>query len=617
MSANYVRIPTSVVHLTPFVEAGVLGAAEVHLGDWLTRAAHGADPLVSLGLAMAAWAAQHGHACADLDELADVVSAEHALRHDETEPLPFTWPESDTWLAALEAATEMVRTVDSLDAVPVTDARPLVLHGHRLYLQRYWTDECSVAVSLRQRAADVAVSLSPDAAATLEALLPALDASEPNLQREAAEVVLRNRVSMIVGGPGTGKTYSVSRLLAVLLQQDPHLRIALAAPTGKAAARLQESIAAALGRPDVMARISAEVHATLAAVIPTTIHRLLGPLGSTGQRFRHDAENPLPHDVVVIDETSMVSMPLLARLLESVRPDARLVLIGDPDQLESVELGAVLADLVEVAVVHPAGPLAGRGQRLVRGHRYGGDTPIAMFADAIRRGDAAEALQHLRSKAEVDGSSIHLYETDDPMRPEVIAAVEHVVSPSLLQLRSAAEAGDGAAALAAAAEVRVLCAHRRGPYGAAEWNRLAERWMYGAEGAGSLWFAGRPLLATRNDPRLGVANGDTGVVIRDDGRLVAVFQTGLGMRTFEIVQLEGVETAYAMTIHKSQGSEYPTVVLVLPPPDSPLVGRELVYTGATRAKSTLHVVGSVPSLESSLRTPAHRMTGLADALRSP
>jgi exodeoxyribonuclease V alpha subunit len=303
--------------------------------------------------------------------------------------------------------------------------------------------------------------------------------------------------------------------------------------------------------------------------------------------------------------------------LESVRPDARLVLIGDPDQLESVELGAVLADLVQVAVTAPSGPLAGRGQRLVRGHRYGGDTPIALLADAIRRGDPAEALDHLRSNAEVDGSSIHLHETDDPMRPAVIAAVEHVVSPSLLQLRSAAEAGDGAAALAAAAQVRVLCAHRSGPFGAADWNRLAERWMYGAAGAGSMWFAGRPLLATRNDARLGVANGDTGVVIRDQGRLVAVFQTGMGMRTFELVQLEGVETAYAMTIHKSQGSEYPTVVLVLPPANSPLVGRELVYTGATRAKNTLHVVGSVASLQASLATPAHRMTGLADALSSP
>lgn len=616
MSATNVRVPSSVAHLAPFVEVDVLGPAEVHLADWVVRAGGVTDPLVGLGAAMAVWAAHHGHTCADLDELVQVVTAEHALRHDDTTgEVPLEWPDLGAWEAALRAASEVVRVVDAPDSQSVTDARPLVLHGRRLYLQRYWADECAVAASLRARAADVAVTLTPEAVDTLEALLPAMDETEPNLQRRAADMVLRNRVSMIVGGPGTGKTYSVARLLGVLLQQDRSLRIALAAPTGKAAARLQESIAAALAQPDVMAHVSEAAHRTLAAIVPTTIHRLLGPLGSTGQRFRHDAANPLSHDVVIIDETSMVSLPLLARLLEAVRPEARLVLIGDPDQLESVELGAVLSDLVEVAITTPSGPMANRGERLLRGHRFGGATPIALLADAIRRGDDADALACLRSGAELDGSSIHLHETENPMTPAVLGPIEALLSPTLLQLRAAAEAGDGEQALAEAGAVRVLCAHRRGPYGAADWNRLAERWMYGPDGAGSAWFAGRPLLATRNDPRLGLANGDTGVVVRRDGRLVAVFQTGLGIRTFETVQLEAVETAYAMTIHKSQGSEYPTVVMVLPPATSPLVGRELVYTGATRAKTTLHVVGSVASLATSLHTPAHRMSGLADSLR--
>jgi exodeoxyribonuclease V alpha subunit len=237
------------------------------------------------------------------------------------------------------------------------------------------------------------------------------------------------------------------------------------------------------------------------------------------------------------------------------------------------------------------------------------------LADAIRRGATDEALVHLRLSADVRGASVHFHETSDPTAPAVVSEIERVVAPFLAQQRAAAEAGDVVAALQASASVRILCAHRRGPFGVETWNRLAEHWMIGAQGAGEAWFAGRPLLATRNDPRLGVANGDTGVVVRVGGRSLAVFETALGQQSFDPAQLDGVQTAYAMTVHKSQGSEYPTVVLVLPPESSPLAGRELVYTGATRAKTTLHVVGSERSLVRSLLTPAHRMTGLADALR--
>ena len=612
-----VRIPPSVVSLTPWVEAGVLGPTEVHLADWVARASGDDRALVALAVGMASWAAQHGHACADLRQLPEAVAAEHAVRNDDQSAVELEWPDTEHWLEVLRDAPAVVRCTDVVDEVAVLDQHPLVMHGSRVYLQRYWVDECGIAASLRTRAGDVSTELTPAAATVLEQLLPSLDHGEPNLQRAAADAVLTNRIALVVGGPGTGKTYSVARMLAVLLEQQPSLRVALAAPTGKAAARLQESIAAALQQPDVEQHISAEVRGTLAAVTPSTIHRLLGPLGDRRQRFRYDAANPLPHDVVVIDETSMVSLPLMARLLEAVRPDARLVLIGDPDQLESVDLGAVLGDLVQVVVDHPEGVLAGRGRRLVRGHRYGGDTPIALLADAVRRGDAATALQHLRADALVDGSSVRFHECLDPTTPAVVAAVEHVVGPQLAALRAAAEAGDAEGALAASAAVRILCAHREGPFGVSTWNRLAEQWMCGAAGAGSMWFPGRPLLATRNDPRLGLANGDTGVVVREGGELMAVFHTALGRQSFHPVQLADVRTAFAMTVHKSQGSEYPTVVLVLPPRTSPLVGRELVYTGATRAKTTLHVVGDPLSLTDCLATPARRMTGLADALRRP
>ncbi|MEN9646957.1 MAG: hypothetical protein RL238_3626 [Actinomycetota bacterium] len=611
-----VRVPPAVASLEPWVEAGVFGPTEVHVADWVVRASGNAHPLVMLAVGMASWAAQHGHACADLSALAEAVAAEHAVRNDDQSAVELAWPDPAEWSAALRGAADVVRVVDTVDAEPVFGPHPLVLHGDRVYLQRYWVDECGIASALRTRAGDLPADLTPTAAAVLEQLLPALDHGEPNLQRAAADAVVANRIALVVGGPGTGKTYSVARMLAVLLEQQPSLRVGLAAPTGKAAARLQESIAAALQQPDVEQHISAEVRHSLAAVTPTTIHRLLGPLGDRRQRFRYDASNPLPHDVVVIDETSMVSLPLMARLLEAVRPDARLVLIGDPDQLESVDLGAVLGDLVQVAVDRPEGVLAGRGCRLVRGHRYGGDTPIALVADAVRRGDAAMALQHLRADVVVDGSSVRFHECLDPTVPAAVAAVEQVVGPHLVALRAAAEAGDAEGALAASAAVRILCAHREGPFGVSTWNRLAEQWMCGPAGGGGVWFAGRPLLATRNDPRLGLANGDTGVVVREGGQLMAVFHTALGRQSFHPVQLSEVRTAFAMTVHKSQGSEYPTVVLVLPPRTSPLVGRELVYTGATRAKTTLHVVGDPVSFSDCLATPARRMTGLADALRS-
>ena len=672
MSPTDIHVPSHVEVLCPWVDAGVLGPAEVHLAGWAARAAGTAEPLVALGVAFAAWAARHGHTCADLPVLAEVVVAEHALADGPDDAPELPWPDPTAWAAALRATPAVVREVSGCDPEPVLDGCPLVLHGTRLYLQRYWMDECGAVASLRALAQPAEAGEPAAAVPTdvLDALLPPSADGEPNLQREAALAVARHRVSLLVGGPGTGKTYSVARLLAAMLVEQPELRIGLAAPTGKAAARLQESIAASLSDPVVTEFVPEAARTALAAVRPTTVHRLLGSLGLNRQRFRHGPELPLPHDVVVVDETSMVSLPLLARLLEAVRPDARLVLIGDPDQLESVDLGAVLRDLVDVAVDHPSGPLAGHGTRLLRGHRFGGGTPIALLAEAIRRGEAQDGLALLRAPsapasdpspaatvpptapppvtAEVGQLSLFgteaaaepaapvapeatparvsspvsssvrsltFLETTDPLAPAVVSQVRAIVEPVVQRMRAAAEAGDADTALAAVSELRVLCAHRRGPFGVSDWNRLVESWAFGPGGAGASWFAGRPLLATMNDPRLGMANGDTGVVIRSEGRLVAVFDTGLGRRPFDPVQLEGVDTAYAMTIHKSQGSEYGTVVMVLPPEGSPLVGRELVYTGATRARSALWVVGSAAAFSACVTTPARRMTGLADGLR--
>ena len=652
MSAVHVRVPESVQSLQQFVGAGVLGAAEVHFTAWLARAGGVTDPAVLLGAAMATWASQHGHSCAALDVLAAVVHRGEGSQGDVSDvsdaaaalPLTLPWPEPGQWVAALAAATDVVRVVHGPDTEPVLDQHPLVLWGSRLYLQRHWVDECAVAESLRARAAGVAEvgALSPTAIALLDNLLPADVDGEVNLQRQAAETVLRNQVSLLVGGPGTGKTYSLARILAVLMadaeSRGAALRVGLAAPTGKAAARMKESIASALSELQVLGHLPQVVHLALDALEPSTIHKLLGSLAPAQQhRFRHSATNPLPHDVVVIDETSMVSAPQMARLLEAVRPEARLLLIGDPDQLESVERGAVLGDIVAVAAPPDgsagSGPLAGVAVRLLRARRFKKGSPIALFADAVRTqrfDDAAkvtvplpdlEGLRTLRLERQqaAEGTEVPSMVFAVPSSPGHQAAAEkavhEVVTDYLTAARELALAGDGPGALQALANVRVLCAHRHGPYGVSHWNDLAEQWLFGKAGAPGIWYPGRPLLITRNDARTGLSNGDTGVVVAREGGVAAVFSVGGSVTEFDPVQLADVQTAFAMTVHKSQGSEYPTVVFVLPPATSPLATRELVYTGATRARDHLVLVGDDAALQQALSVRALRMTGLTDALR--
>jgi exodeoxyribonuclease V alpha subunit len=422
-------------------------------------------------------------------------------------------------------------------------------------------------------------------------------------------------LSVLVGGPGTGKTRTVAALLAVLLADGRHLDIALAAPTGKAAARLAEAFrAAALTLP-------ADLGARLAATEASTIHRLLGWQSRSASRFRHDAAHPLPHDVVIIDETSMVSLPLMAKLLDAVRPDAQLVLVGDPGQLASVEAGSVLGDVAgsvlaaDGSTSDVAGPLAGVVSSLTYSHRFPPGSPLDLFARAVRQGDADAALAVLADPASASAPrgalGWHRLSADSS---EGVDLIRSLALPAAEQAVAAAAGGGADAALTGLAAVRILCAHRRGPFGVDRWNRSMETWLAAAGHRTAGWYVGRPLLVTENDYPNGLFNGDMGVVVRHDDKAQVAFAAAGGTRLIAPSRLGEVETVHAMTIHKSQGSEFDHVVVVVPSSDSRLATRELLYTAVTRAQSRVTLVGDEASIRSAIERRVVRASGLADRL---
>ncbi|MBA2552559.1 MAG: exodeoxyribonuclease V subunit alpha, partial [Geodermatophilaceae bacterium] len=537
--------------LAAFNDAGVLEAADVHVALRLGRLGGESDPAVLLAAALAVRAVRLGSVCVDLERLREVY-----VEDVDIDALP--WPAYDDVVAGLRVSPLVVGS--SAGAL-----RPLRLvdtdEGLLLYLERYFRQEQTIRQFLDSRSGS---SPPYDTSELGAGLATAFPAAAPDRQRVAAALAVTRWTSVVTGGPGTGKTHTIARIVLLLQAQAPGLRVALAAPTGKAAARLEE-----------------EVGASGLDLRAMTLHRLLGWLPGSSSRFRHDATNRLPYDVVVVDECSMVSLTMMARLMEAVRPDARLVLVGDADQLASIDAGAVLADLVArpgggsvdpalarvvgadlAAVDDPLearlspGELAGLGNgmvRLSRGRRFGG--AIASLAVAIRNGDADEAMALLTSGA--DELSFHAPGDMSELQEDVIA--------TSLAVMSAAEAGDADGALAALEEHRLLCAHRHGPFGVAEWDRRAREWVQAATGQRLdpwTWYPGQPLLVTANDYDAKVYNGDTGVVVASRDGVVAVFGRAGEPVRLHPSRLAAVQTVYAMTIHRSQGSQYRRVSVV-------------------------------------------------------
>lgn len=640
--------------LRTFSEATVLAAADVRTALTLGRLVDGADDAVLLAVAFAVRAVRLSHVYVDLASVSTTAAADDEELGIDLDALP--WPDPRTWPSVVAASA-----LTAVGADATADGRgdrPLRLVGTRLYLDRYWQHERAIAADLLARSSSAPPTVDVDALrAGLDRLFPMASGVEPgaDLQRLAAATAVLRRFAVVAGGPGTGKTTTVARIVALLHEQAaasgaPAPRVALVAPTGKAAARLAEAVHAEAADLDV----SDHVRDALIATRASTLHRLLGWQPGNRSRFKHDQDNQLPHNVVIVDESSMVSLSLMAKLLCAVRDSARLVLVGDPRQLASVEAGAVLGDIVGPAadglqVRAPAlaaleavvgGPVAATdpgaavsiGDGIVvlrRVHRFGGG--IARVARAIEAGDADGVVAVLRRGGAAgddgadadDGQDVAWIESDatmDPTRAPELATVRTAVIDAATKVVRAANAGDGAGALAALRSIQVLCAHRRGPTGAALWRTQIERWLRAAMPGYAMgtWYAGRPLLVTENDYGLEVFNGDTGVVIdAGGGRLRAVFDRRGEILEVRPTRLASVDSLYAMTIHKAQGSQFGEVVVVLPDIRSAVLTRELLYTAVTRAQTRLTIVGSEAAIRAGVDRPVARASGLAEALWQP
>lgn len=599
--------------LAEWNEAGVLAAADVHITDRLvTMCAEPVSETARLGAALAVRAVRLGSTCLALDRLGE-------LAGDDTADL--TIPSSD---AVLDALLESPLVAGS-KAGPL---RPLVVRrsidGPLVYLQKYFRQEQTIRETLARRAQTAPVVEADALRAAIAAVYTSPE--DGHLQKLAAAVAATRWTTVLAGGPGTGKTYTVARILAVLdALQGPGLRIGLCAPTGRAAAQLQASVEA-----------ESTVPVTAHAV---TLHSLLG--WRPGANPRYGRGRTLPHDVIVVDETSMLSMTAMSRLLDAVRPDARVIFVGDPHQLASVEAGAVLADLVErtgvvgvqgdsgtttavseaalEAVGLDADPelepedtdhLAGGVITLRRQFRFGGG--ISRVAAAVNAGDADEVL---RLVAADDVPNVELVAPDD------LDAVRADLVEWGRALRAAARRADADGALDALDAHRVLCAHREGSWGVRGWSARITEWLgtAGAELAG--WYAGQPILVTANDRQTATFNGDTGVVIADpegrtqgaDGVRVA-FRRGGSVRLLHPTQLADVVSVHAMTIHRSQGSQFRQVTVILPPTGSELLTRELLYTAITRARDHVRIVGTPEVLAAAVDRRVQRASGLRSAV---
>ena len=630
-----------------WMEAGWLRRLDVALAAQLLRLDPQVTPALLVATAVLAQMEGRGHTCLPLQQLLQAPAAwlawpAQAVQGEQG--LQALWAHMPATLAAWQYALQssVLRQADARD-----QGQPLVLGGSEqdplLYLRRYAAYEHRVGQGLRTRALD-RLAVDEVLAAQWLSRLFGPPPQDTDWQRLACAVALRAPLAVITGGPGTGKTYTAARLLALQLALHPGpapLRVALAAPTGKAAARLKQSIGAAIDALKIPAE-DLDLNALVQAMGPArTLHSLLGARPDT-RRFRHHAANVLDVDVLMVDEASMVHLEMMDNLLAALPPKARLILLGDKDQLSSVEAGAVLGDMCRHAAqgLYDAdtAAMAQRvgGQSLPAEYLATGAAPvlaqvtvmlrhsrrfegaIGALAQAVNLGDANAARTVLAAGKE-DVASVQ------PHQPKAVCDLALDATwgwkDYAALVSQGAPAGEGHSAwvsqvLQAFDRMRVLCAVREGVWGVQGLNDAIEKALAQQAGlpvtAGE-WYAGRPVMVLRNDAQAGVFNGDVGVALpAADGKGLRVwFAEGEALRSVAVMRLPDVQTAFAMTVHKSQGSEFAHTVLVLPPGGGEVLSRELVYTGITRARQRLTLVEvEAGLLEAALARPSARASGL-------
>lgn len=528
-------------------------------------------------------------------------------------------PDLESWIRALSES--------AIVGVP-GDFKPLILdQGNRLYLHKLWHYEKSLADELihrsKQQADEIDIDQLEDG---LDRLFPNSDPKQVDWQKVAAAKSVRNKLSIISGGPGTGKTSTVVRILALLLEQShedgKNPTIALAAPTGKAAARLKDSINSAKQDLDISDAIREAIPEQT-----TTLHQLLGARRHSSV-FRYNEENPVPYDIVVVDEASMVDQALMSKLLNALLDDTRLILLGDKDQLASVEAGAVLGDICsmnynqfsqeaaywlqklaleipkENITEHPQ-PLTDHITLLTKSYRFRAGSGIAQLAESVNAGNADQSMDVLESK-NFDNVGMNVLSDQmslqDLLRDKITGYFERII-----------QSENNEKALDTFNEFRILSAHRRGPLGVEYLNQYVEQILRKQQLISKYeqWYPGKPVIVNVNDYTLGLYNGDTGVCLRDpDGELKVYFRHGDSVRGIAPARLADHSTAFSLTVHKSQGSEFDDLLFVLPDKPSKVLSRELIYTAITRARTSITILGRKSILRQGINKKLERSSGL-------
>ena len=609
------------------LKKGLLSEMDIHFAQFIARFSTDQDSDIFLAAALVSRATGQGDICLDLTS-----AAGQPLQGTQDFRTPIECPQLDPWINKLTASPTVGRP---------GEFRPLILDAkNRLYLYRYWDYENTLATSIGERIRTNIENLNfQQLKQSLDRLFPKVKGEGVNWQKIAAAAAALRPFSVITGGPGTGKTFTVTKVLALLLEQasGQALQIYLSAPTGKAAARLKESLEQAKDHMNCDDSIKAAIPSDV-----STIHRMLKPI-SGSPYFRHDIDHPLLADVVVVDEASMVDLALMTKLIQAIPQKARLILIGDKDQLASVEAGSVLGDICDRDVMHgfsvsfidlikkatgetiddiiaPSVETSGLQDSIIilnKSYRFASGSGIGGLSQAVNQADPDRAF----AKLENPDDHTFRWQQLKADKDRIEALSQQIISG----YQSYLETRDPAEALRRLGRFKILCALNIGPLGVRAINRMSEQVLSQQNliqldpMAQNPWYPGRPVLITRNNYPLGLFNGDIGITMPEpdsrDGELFVYFQDNTGgVRRFQTYQLPEHETVFAMTVHKSQGSEFDEVLFILPDQDFSILTRELIYTALTRARKRIHIWGNREILRNAVARKIERMSGLRDAL---